>query len=336
MGMNIFFSVSPYVTFFRWIKVIELGLFGYYIVKTKPSLSKTVFALSIPMMYSSIIAIAQFIFQRSIGGALWFLGERTFTISTPGISRVDWCWYVSANCTELLRPYATFPHPNVLAGFLAITICVVLWQILSRQVHAALVRVWFWITIILGVIALGLTFSRGVWLVAIIAVVTIVGTQYKKRLTHMALWILLISGGCIIVAFPYFLLLLQQSESVVIRNELSRAAVLMWKSYPLLGVGLNAFLVRLPTIPSSSPTFFLQPAHTIYLLLLSELGIIGVGGIGLSIYMLISKLSQLPNKLPLLLLIVYGLLGTIDHYPVTLQQGQLVTTLVLTIGFLSR
>jgi len=333
---NIYFSHSPYVVLLRWIKVIEFGLFGYYIVQTKPSLHTTSIYITISMIYSSVIAIMQFMFQHSIGGIFWYLGERSFDISTPGIARVDWCWFATTNCMELLRPYATFPHPNVLAGFLAITICLSIWQILSHALKSKKIRLWYWITIIVSTMALTLTFSRGVWLMSIIGIVTIIGVLYKKTTVQTMSWIFITGLTCILIAFPYFSSLMKQSESFIIRNELSRVAITMWRSYPLIGVGFNAFLVQLPTILPARYLFFLQPPHSIYLLLLSELGIVGVGCIGWLIYKLILMLIKLPNKIPLIIILLYGLLGTIDHYPITLQQGQLLTLFVITLGFLSK
>ena len=51
----------------------------------------------------------EFIKQASLNGLFWWLGERTFTSSTPGIAKAV------IDGRLLMRPYATFPHPNVLA-----------------------------------------------------------------------------------------------------------------------------------------------------------------------------------------------------------------------------
>ena len=320
---HIFFSISPYVTFLRWLKVFEFGFFGYYILQTKPSFKTTSFFITIAIVYSSLIAITQFVLQHSIGGIFWYLGERSFDITTPGIARINWCWPTAMQCIELLRPYATFPHPNVLAGFLIISICICLY---NRKINFLNV---FSMTV--GVIALILTFSRSAWIIGAIGMCSIVFFIQKKRI-----WIigLLVCIG-LLFRLPYFFSLFQQSESVIIRNELSLAAISMWIKYPLIGVGLNAFLVQLPEFISSRYMFFLQPPHSIYLLVLSELGIIGVCSIGWLIYKLITKMLRLPNKIPLVILLIYGLLGTIDHYPLTVQQGQLLTTLVITLSFFS-
>ncbi len=325
---NIYFSPSPMIVFFRWIKVIEFSLLGYYIIYTKPSLQKTIFFLSIAMIYSSFIAISQFILQHSIGNTLWYLGERSFDQSTAGIAKVNWCWFTPNRCIELLRPYGTFPHPNVLAGFLIISICMILYHKKNSVLHNS--------ALVISVIALVLTFSRGIWLIGIIGIITILGLRFKKTIPQILLFIILTCFICISIAFPYFYALFNNNESVILRSELSIAAIEMWKSYPLIGVGLNAFLTQLPTYLSSRYIYFLQPPHSIYLLLLSELGIVGISFIGWLLYKLITKLLLLPNKIPLVILLVFGLLGSFDHFLITLQQGQLLTTIILTLGFLSQ
>lgn len=325
---NIIFSPSPYVVLFRWLKVFEFGLFGYYIIQTKPSMKKISFVITIPMMYSSIIALIQFVQQHSIGGILWYLGERTFTLSTAGIARINWCWLTPTRCIELLRPYGTFPHPNVLAGFLVIGICL--------SFYNKKINLWYITTIVVSSITLMLTFSRGVWLIGIIGVVTTIGIRYKKAMSQTVVCIISACSLCIAIAFPYFYSLFHQSESVIMRNELSIAAITMWKSYPLVGVGFNAFLTQLPIVLPSRYQFFLQPPHNIYLLFLSELGILGVSCLALLVYKVVRMVRMSSNQIPFIILIIYGLLGTIDHYPITLQQGQLLTTIVLTLGFLSK
>jgi O-antigen ligase len=74
----------------------------------------------------------------------------------------------------------------------------------------------------------------------------------------------------------------------------------------------------------------LQPAHNIYLLLLAETGILGVGLIALALARFAAAkkiLLRTPRSPFVMSLIVLLVLGLVDHYPVSLQQGQLLTTL---------
>lgn len=46
---------------------------------------------------------------------LWLLGERNFSINTTGIATFNWYGQV------FLRPYATFPHPNIFAAYMLLS-----------------------------------------------------------------------------------------------------------------------------------------------------------------------------------------------------------------------
>ncbi len=123
------------VAFFAWIKILELAALGIYIMYAKPKLPQIIFPLSIGVFYSSCIAIIQFLLQHSIGGIFWFLGERTFSAFTPGIARIDDTVSIFNFHISLfkLRSYATFPHPNVFGGFLAVTLPLIVTQLRDRK-----------------------------------------------------------------------------------------------------------------------------------------------------------------------------------------------------------
>ena len=118
--INILFSLNASVAFYKWIKLTEFVLVATYIVRTKPDKYTMLIVLAASALWSSTLAILQFSLAGSIGGPLWYLGERTFTIDTPGIARVPVCPVFSAGCQLVLRPYSTFPHPNALGGYLAV------------------------------------------------------------------------------------------------------------------------------------------------------------------------------------------------------------------------
>ena len=113
-------------------------------------------------------------------------------------------------------------------------------------------------------------------------------------------------------------------ESVVVRQQLNAAAFTLWQQSPLVGIGLGNFLVQLPEVLPSRQIYFLQPVHNIYLLVLAETGIIGCVA-----FLLLVKRSIKKFNVSLIALL---LLGLVDHYPLTLQQGQLLFTLVLSLS----
>jgi len=317
VGINIFFAQSKPVAIYHWIKYIEFTLLGLYIVKTKFPSPTLFFLLSIGILYSAVIAIVQFFFQHSIGGPMWFLGERSFTVDTPGIARI------ALGGKEWIRSYGTFPHPNVLGGFLATVLPVVIYHWSGRK------KIFFWATIILGIAGIVTAFSRSAWIIFALGVLWV---WQKKKQTF---WIPLIAGISMILLF-FFIPLSPVDESVVVRHQLNDAAIQMFQSSPLYGVGLGNFLVTLPDHLPSRTIYFLQPVHNIYLLLLSEIGIIGITFLAGILHFLFKKkifvIHLSPVSYPI---IAFFLLGLIDHYPLTLQQGRLLFTLFIAM-FLSK
>jgi hypothetical protein len=313
---NIAVAVNKPVALYKWLKVAELMALGWYIVKSKPSLAFVIFPLSIGVLYSSVLAIAQFFLQHSVGGPLWWLGERTFRVDTPGIARIVWFGQ------ELLRPYATFPHPNVLGGFLAATLPL---MVSNQTKKLSFFKI---ATIALGTIAMFLTFSRSAIVVGVIAIILMIASRKQQVVSSkVAIVIFLIFS----LATFYFLLTTNFSdESVVVRQQLNAAAVKIWQESPLVGVGLGNFLVELPKALPSRSVYFLQPVHNIYLLVLTETGIVGL----VFFLWLLWQIARKKSFSILYSLFSILALGLIDHYPLTLQQGQLLLTLFLALSFI--
>ncbi len=322
VGINVFLATNKPVALFHWLKVLECALLGYYSIRTKPSTSVIIYLLSLAIFYSSLIAILQFILQHSIGGPFWFLGERTFTNQSPGIAQINWCFPNVSQCRLLLRPYATFPHPNVLGGFLAITLPLLINQLTNKKIT----RLFFSTTILLGIIALALTFSRSAWIIGLLGIGWVLFHFKPKFFIPFAIIIFLLLGILIKNFDPV-------SESVVVRQQLNSAAITMWRASPLFGVGLGNFLVELPKNLPSRTIYFLQPVHNIYLLLLSETGIVGLGSFLLLLWYIFQRIRNSKFKTSIVALL---LLGLVDHYLLTLQQGQLLFTLFLSLSLLKK
>ncbi len=339
VGINIFIAPNRYVAMYKWFKIGEFGLLGWYIVRTKPKLSFIITPLAVGVLYSSILAITQFFLQHSVGGLLWWLGERTFGVDTPGVARIALNWSPASPAGGLgfghwdfglkLRPYATFPHPNVLGGFLAAVLPLLLMSLLRPMgPMSQMKKRMYVIALVAGVIALLLTFSRSAIIVGAVAIAIAIARMrnYELRIRRNARYIFFIVFSMIIIFLAsYFMLHNSSEESVVVRGQLNTAAIKLWQSSPLFGVGLGNFLVRLPEALPVRTIYFLQPVHNIYLLVLSEIGIVGVG----LIVLWIASQSQKWRVSLHFSLFTLLLLGLVDHYPLTLQQGQLLLTVLV-------
>lgn len=342
--INIFVSQNKPLTIYEWSKVLEFGMLAIYIIKTKPALKYVVCALSVGVFYSSLLAIAQFIFQHSLNGPLWWLGERTFDVNTPGIAKIDLCDIQGFSCRLLLRPYATFPHPNVLGGFLAVTLPFVILQLANHSItKLSKTKKYFYIaTLLLGLTALVLSFSRSAILIGALGILWVswqhTTSGFAKKIITLSVVILL---G---LALLFSRNLTRESESIMVREALNNSALTMISHSPLIGVGLGNFLVKLPEVLPSRSVYFLQPVHNIYLLVLAETGIIGFAiclwllwrplwtAISKKRYVISNKNQIKISGFSLLALL---LLGLVDHYPLDLEQGQLLFTLLLSLSWMS-
>ncbi|MBI2036028.1 O-antigen ligase family protein [Candidatus Microgenomates bacterium] len=327
---SILLSLSPAAGFYKLIKIVELTFFGFIIAKninTKKDFIVVASLFAAGIIFESFLAIWQFINQSSIGGIFWFFGERTFSGQTVGIANAN------IDGQLILRPYGTFPHPNVLAGYLTIALAMVIsnFQFPISNFKKAL----FIAVLTIGTVALFLTLSR----VAIIVWVAVMGLWFLinlRKFLFIGLLVVLVFIGSIIfspLSSRFMSLATVDKESFILRQQLNNSAIEMFKQSPVWGVGLNNFLMNLPRYqkPQAGP-LWLQPVHNIFLLVAAETGLIGLLFFAWFISRTVIKLRkkkefQISNFKFQILIIIF-VLGLFDHYFWTLQQGQLLLALV--------
>lgn len=287
------------------------------------------------MIGESLLAIAQYIHQGSLNGIFYFLGERKFAASTPGIANA------SINGELILRPYATFPHPNVLAGYLLSSL-IFIFKLLETGRHT-LLKLLKPAALLLGSVALLLTLSRIaiiIWFILTFSTVIVMILKWNKLKSQLLIpgAISLLAG--IIISIITFTPVISRlvgttlsEESVTQRTGLLKSASVMIRDHAFFGVGLNNFLPALSHVqqPASS-TFYLQPVHNIFLLFLAETGLVGVLFLAYFLYKTFLQLKIHPALIRLTLIIILfavSVIGLFDHYWLTLQQGQLLLTFLL-------
>lgn len=330
--LNSLLAANPAAAFYKLVKLTEFVLLGIYITKNRFSVNTFYLLLSTSLVYSSLLAIFQFLNQGSLGGVFYWLGERTFNAGTPGIALASW------NDRLFLRPYATFSHPNAFAGFLVISLILMAKLPITNYQFFKFSKPLRTVTVFLGIIALFLTFSRASWLVFGISLAAY-GVWFLRKINgrFIGRWMVLAFIGSLI--FLSTIKNLQafttiQPESIWLRQDLNRAALEMIKKSPILGVGLGNFLVRLPEFyQEKGQVRFLQPAHNLYLLIAAEAGLFGLIGLVCFLILTIRCLRLKTNYLILMALSAILFLGLFDHYFYTLQQGQILISLVLGLSW---
>lgn len=324
-------SNNPQAGWYGLIKAIEYFLLAAYACINLKTLKKEIiFMLFLSgIIFESFLAIAQYINAGSINGVFYFLGERTFNSETPGIANA------SINGELILRPYATFSHPNILAGYLVIAMLFLLLFFQKTKNQTLLLSA----GIIFGTAALLLTFSRSaifLWAIYLLVMfVFLIFKKYKKANIKSIIFILLL----IVLVFSIFKnsLLGQRffqtrlsDESVVERNELTAQAIKMFYKNPAAGVGVNNFFNNL-NYPAKNKVLIIQPVHNIFLLTLAQTGIIGFLFLIFLFYKSFLNILNYPQNKKYLLMIIFAVifLGMFDHYFLTLQQGQILLSVAL-------
>ena len=109
--ISTFSSFDVLLSVYHAIRLFILFWFYVYIVNEIRSAAWAIIPVGLQIVIQSIVALAQFIAQRSVD--LQRLGEFYLNPAWPGIS------IVVANGVRLLRSYGLSDHPNILGGCLA-------------------------------------------------------------------------------------------------------------------------------------------------------------------------------------------------------------------------
>jgi hypothetical protein len=309
---NIVFALSPLVATYKALKLLEVILLGIVFFRQRVlSIREIVVAFTIGAGIELLIAILQFYFKHSLQGIVYFLGERFLTSSLPDIAKV------SLMGIEVLRPYATFSHPNSMAGFYLLLYGFILWQ---KQIPPLL----RYIFLTLCSLLIFISFSKFAIITYLcITVMFLIQTKFYRH----CIFCFLARIGVLLVVALLFLLSQGDPLSLDKRMTLMRDSITLFLRHPFFGVGLGNYLIAQHTIAIKYPYFFLQPVHNIFLLLFVETGIT-FGGIVM--YLLTRFVITLKNN-PATLYVVGILIttGMFDHYWLTLQQNLLLIPVVL-------
>jgi len=337
--IGVYRSNNPSVGIYGIIKLLEYVLLFSYIAKNFRILNKCILfsTFIFAVLFESLLTIGQYINQGSIGGMLYFLGERSFNSQTPGIANA------SVNGQLFLRPYATFSHPNVLAGYLSALMVLIVFY--AKQKIFKQQSIIIFLSFICGSIALLLTMSRiSVFAWSAVVLFFLAHSFWKKtrmvstkkenlrQIKNKVLPLLFFIIVFFIITFPIGLRFFQfnfSDQAVVQRKILIDDSVIMVQQNPIFGVGLNNFLVNLPFVQKQyGEVLYIQPVHNIYLLVLSETGTVGLFLFLFFLWNTYKRLKKNTNVELLVLFFLILFLGFFDHYFLSLQQGQLLIVII--------
>lgn len=296
---NIIFSTLPLLSLVKWLKVFEYLLLVCYTSLYPQRVLKSIYKyLPTSLGITLLLSFAQIYSNHTLGGFFYLLGERSFSVNTPGIALYD---FLNKN---IIRPYATFPHPNVLAGFSLVT------AILFFRKNA--------FTFLISFTLLIFAFSQNAWIGALGCFSFLMLRNYRhinKVLCGILFVFVLFS-----LLSPLIPVKQEVGESLRQRVFLNTQAENILAKSPFFGVGLGNF------IPNLERRELLQPVHNIYLLIATELGLVGLGLFSVGFGYLILRIK---NKLSIFCILAILITSLFDHYWLTLQQTALLASFVL-------
>ena len=299
--LNLATASFSLITILAWVRLGSYLLLLAALAKTDHLAKKVLLPFSLSLIFIIGLAITQFILQSSLGGILYFFGERPLSLALPNVAKMNLPW------GQILRPYATFSHPNSLAGYLLVSL------VILRQIPAPKVIRHF----LIGAIVL--TFSKA-------AIFTLI---ILELIRPKLIQIILLS------AVLGFLPFLRLDPSFSSRYYLLPPTAKIVGDRPFFGVGLKQFIPSLAThLPASQVSYAtLQPVHHTFILIFAELGLLGVLLITKIFWTPLSKLTKDKKIRPYLLDLFSIILmpGSLDHYWWTLPQNQLIIVLVLAL-----
>lgn len=238
-------------------------------------------ALAAGALVQSVVAIGQVALQDDLG--LRALGELNLYAGRQGLS------VLQADGLRLLRPYGLSVHPNVVGGYLAVSVLAMsAWLGDKCSAWRHVVRT---LTFALALCALCLTFSRSAWIACLVAAsgLSIWAVQRGAWRARRVFWIGALSAliiGMFSVAYAPFLRARAgiddesvEQISVVQRGIFIAFAVQIAQRYPIAGTGIGTFAWEARDLLVSSPYRGLVRAenvHSVPLLILSELGAVGI------------------------------------------------------------
>lgn len=307
---NCVISPSPLISFYRLISFFLTTLFIANIHhRFGLSSPQVLVPLALSLVWTSFLAWFQWLNQSSVGGLFQVLGERPLLLSLASTAKVT-----LGNIGLVLRSYATFPHPNALAGYLlvcAMFLLLGLKSTLSRHTSRLLKA-----SFLISMFTLPVTFSRtAIWAFLSLVVVYLWCNSRKPGITKNLLVFI------VLILFILSLFIPGNPSSMSERLSQFSHAILLIFLHPLLGVGLGNYLYF-------SPASLLQLAHNFWLLFLAELGL------PLSVFVFYKIFQVFKNSLilhPAAVVLIWPLLITslTDSYWFTLHQNTSVAIFVL-------
>ena len=239
---------------------------------------------------------------------------------------------VQVETQRWLRAYGTLPHPNIYAGAL-ITAMLGVW--LYAKEHPAI----FWLLPALAALVL-FTFSRSGW--AAMLVITVFGFSKimviakKQFLASLAM-----VGVLSLLVLPQIQVRLGgtsghvlESRSITERISTYEDAQTIIAQHKLIGTGIGRYTLVLQELFPERGGYQLQPVHNTAMLMIAELGGIGVL---IFLFLIVHAMPKpyIRSRYGIVVVSVVLILGAVDHYLWSTQSGLILLGVLIGLFLIS-
>lgn len=255
-----------------WLLSVVFAAMVFWVVRREGIAAKEIaFWFALSLVPHALLGMSQFAFQ--FGGANKWLGLSLLDPQAKGVA------VILDHGTRYLRAYGGFPHPNIFAGYLALSLLFLMkvWAEYSERAK----KIAFVLVPFLSM-ALAFTASRSAWLALLIGLIAFLFSSDKRRLWS----IIIIPFVLVLAVFPLLVRPVSmpsvgavEEKSVNERVIALQQAPAMFQRAPIFGTGPGALLPALvqhklePLIPHAVPVMvLLETGLWGFVLLLLALG----------------------------------------------------------------
>lgn len=363
-GVSVLSSSSPalsLVAFVRLMLCVGVAAGARRLLRESRVLHTTLVLIGLLALFQGTVAIMQFTGQGPLG--LGVLGESPISIADPGTAKV------TVEGAKLIRAYGTMPDPNILAGFLSVGLAALAYlfikadkglyidswdnarsisvnfqsYMMSKLLYGRIVA-----SAAMCIVSMGLifTFSRSGWASAALGMMLmlILSARVSVRAAGRFLALLLILAGSLYYFFAPLITarasLSADEPSVSYRVEYTKIGLESIGAHPFSGVGIGnqaqaSVAEGRYAAHGMTRGWEHQPVHNLYLLIASEIGILGA--LAFCIFLVIVMKRLIPDKsleagLALALLVSLLAFGLFDHFLWDIQAGRLMFWLAIGVA----
>lgn len=332
--MSLLWSKDYELSLYSIFKIVEAIALFFFILNFHLDFKKIAWVLASSGFIQSLVALWQFSEQK-VYASKWF----GMAMQDP--SMVSGESVIQNSYGRFLRAYGSFPHPNILGGFLVITTLLSLFLFLrAKNLFSSSISFIFFIFNILGIF---LTFSRSAYIALVVASLIYLANIFSdaKRLSRGVFFSVIYLVVVIIFSILYQEVAHDrfqgtnrlEKKSIEDRKELLKESIIVASRHPLGGVGIGGYTSAVfNEVNSRKESWEYQPVHSIYPLIASELGLIAFTLFLIFLISLCAHLWQTKNLLGLSMTLSLIFIGFLDHYSWTLYSGILLFWIVFALS----